>query len=57
MNYLTTALLHPRILPKLDFSDGIPDDCVTMVAVPTLLLNGSRYDDWWKSWKCATWAT
>ncbi len=39
MNYLTTALLHPRILPKLDFSDGIPDDCVTMVAVPTLLLN------------------
>ena len=39
MNYLTTALLRPRILPKLDFSDGIPDDCVTMVAVPTLLLN------------------
>ena len=39
MNYLTTALLHPRILPKLDFSEGIPDDCVTMVVVPTLLLN------------------
>jgi hypothetical protein len=39
MNYLTTALLHPRILPKLDFSEGIPGDCVTMVVVPTLLLN------------------
>ena len=39
MNYLTTALLHPRILPKLDFCEGIPDDCVTMVAVPTLLLD------------------
>jgi cyclic beta-1,2-glucan synthetase len=39
MNYLTTALLHPRILPKLDFCEGIPDDCVTMVVVPTLLLN------------------
>ncbi|MGA7459302.1 MAG: glucoamylase family protein, partial [Candidatus Korobacteraceae bacterium] len=39
MNYLTTALLRPRILPKLDFSDGIPDDCVTMVVVPTLLLS------------------
>lgn len=39
MNYLTTALLRPRILPKLDFSEGVPDDCVTMVAVPTLLLN------------------
>jgi cyclic beta-1,2-glucan synthetase len=39
MNYLTTALLHPRILPKLDFGEHIPDDCVTMVVVPTLLLN------------------
>jgi hypothetical protein len=39
MNYLTTALLRPRILPKLDFSEGVPDDCVTMVAVPTLLLS------------------
>ncbi|HUI82628.1 MAG TPA: glucoamylase family protein, partial [Candidatus Binatia bacterium] len=38
-NYLTTTLLRPRILPKLDFSEGIPDDCVTMVVVPTLLLN------------------
>ena len=39
MNYLTTALLRPRILPKLDFCEGIPDDCVTMVVIPTLLLN------------------
>ena len=39
MNYLTTSLLPAEILPKLDFSDGIPDDCVTLVAVPTLLLN------------------
>jgi cyclic beta-1,2-glucan synthetase len=39
MNHLTTALLHPRILPKLDFSENIPDDCVTMVVIPTLLLD------------------
>ena len=39
MNYLTTALLPPRILPKLDFSEEIPVDCVTMVVVPTLLLS------------------
>src|SRR5215467_1140636 len=39
MNYLTTNLLQPVILPKLDFSEGIPDDCVTLVAIPTLLLN------------------
>ncbi len=39
MNYLTTALLPPRILPKLDFCEDIPEDCVTMVVVPTLLLS------------------
>src|SRR5208337_1051894 len=39
MNYLLTSLLAAEILPKLDFSEGIPADCVTLVAVPTLLLN------------------
>jgi hypothetical protein len=39
INYLTTSLLRPKILPKLDFSEGVPDDCVTLVAVPTLLMN------------------
>jgi len=39
MNYLTTALLRPEILPKLDFSKSIPAACTTLVAVPALLLN------------------
>ena len=39
MNYLTTNLLPATSLPKLDFSEGVPDDCVTLVAIPTLLLN------------------
>jgi hypothetical protein len=39
MNNLTSYLLRPRVLPKLDFSEGIPRDCATLVAVPTLLLN------------------
>ena len=39
INHLATSILTPEILPKLDLSDGIPDDCVTLVAVPTLLLN------------------
>jgi cyclic beta-1,2-glucan synthetase len=36
---IITQLLPAEILPKLDFSKGIPADCVTLVAVPTLLLN------------------
>ncbi|HZZ14771.1 MAG TPA: glycosyl transferase, partial [Candidatus Sulfotelmatobacter sp.] len=39
MNYLATLLLPAQILPKLDFSEGLPADCATMVAIPTLLLN------------------
>jgi cyclic beta-1,2-glucan synthetase len=42
MNYLVTALLPSEILPKLNFSEGVPDDCVTMVAVPSLLLNENQ---------------
>jgi cyclic beta-1,2-glucan synthetase len=41
-NYLTTALLEAQILPKLDLSEGVPDDCVTFVAIPSLLLNDSQ---------------
>ncbi len=39
MNQLVTTLLPPEILPKLDLSEAIPGDCVTMVAIPTLLLS------------------
>ena len=42
MNNLTSYLLAPRVLPKLDFSEGVPADCVTLVAVPTLLLNDKQ---------------
>ena len=39
MNYVASLLITAQILPKLDFSEGLPDDCVTMVAIPTMLLN------------------
>ena len=26
-------------MPKLDFSEGVPDNCTTLVAVPSLLFN------------------
>ncbi len=39
MNQLIAFILPPRILPKLDFSEGIPLDCAAIAVVPTLLLN------------------
>lgn len=38
VNYLVTAVLTPRPLPKLDFSRAVDPDCATIVAVPTLLI-------------------
>ena len=45
MNHLVTYLVPPRALPKLDFSEGVPADCATMVAVPSLLLNEAQVRD------------
>jgi hypothetical protein len=39
MNYLATLMLPAQTMPKLDFSEGIPNDCITLVAIPAMLLN------------------
>ncbi|MCS6852425.1 MAG: glycosyl transferase family 36 [Gemmataceae bacterium] len=38
VHYLITKLLPPRVLPKLDFREGIPADCATFVVMPTMLV-------------------
>ena len=37
-NNSVSTLYDPKPLPKFNFSDGIPEDCTTLVAVPSLLL-------------------
>ncbi len=39
VNWLITMLITPQRLPRLDFSQGIPADCATLVVVPTMLVN------------------
>jgi cyclic beta-1,2-glucan synthetase len=38
VHYLITLMIPPRVLPKLDFKEGIPVDCATFVVMPTMLL-------------------
>lgn len=45
VNSCVTALFAPEPLPKLDFSRGIPKDCATLVAVPTLLLSEKQVQE------------
>jgi cyclic beta-1,2-glucan synthetase len=37
LHAVLTRLLPPRVLPKLDFKDGIPPECSTFVVIPSLL--------------------
>jgi cellobiose phosphorylase len=44
MNWLSTLLVKPHLLPRLDFSCGIAPDCRTMVVVPTMLTSPAGVD-------------
>ncbi len=44
MNWLSVSLVKPHRLPRLDFSEGIPADCRTMVVVPTMLTRPDEVD-------------
>ncbi len=45
VNNTVMSVFDPFALPKLDFSKGIPCECATLVAVPTLLLNEKQVRD------------
>ena len=42
VNWLATLLVAPHPLPRMDFSQGIPPECRTLVAVPTMLLSAQN---------------
>jgi cyclic beta-1,2-glucan synthetase len=45
VNWLITLGVKPRILPKLNFTDGIPAPFRTLVVIPTLITNHREIDD------------
>lgn len=45
VNLLATLLTTPRALPRMDFSNGIPVECRTLVVVPTMLVNAQNIED------------
>ena len=38
MNHLLTVLLPPRVLPKLDFKEDIPEEFASIVVIPSMLV-------------------
>jgi cyclic beta-1,2-glucan synthetase len=43
-NWAITTTLPPRTLPKLDFSEKVPEDCKTAVAIPAILSSPKEVD-------------
>jgi len=45
VNWLATLLATPHLLPRLDFSEGIPPEFRTLVVVPTMLMSAQNVQD------------
>ncbi len=45
VNWLVTMLVSPRLLPKLDYSQGLPPEARTLVAVPTMIISPENVKD------------
>ncbi len=45
VNWLASLLARPRLLPKMDYSEGIPEGSRTLVVVPTILTTPPFVDE------------
>ncbi len=45
VNWMLTLFIKPRLLPRMDFSKGVPPECRTLVVVPTLFTNEAELDE------------
>ncbi|HVD96839.1 MAG TPA: glucoamylase family protein [Cytophagaceae bacterium] len=44
VNFFSTIIVKPKLLPKMDFSEKIPEYCRTMVVVPVILNNSNEIE-------------
>src|SRR5450759_3589814 len=45
VNWLATLLATPHLLPRMDFSGGIPPESRTLAVVPTMLISAQNIED------------
>ncbi|HVY75662.1 MAG TPA: glucoamylase family protein [Puia sp.] len=44
VNWLSTVLIRPLVLPRMDFSNGIPAACRTLIVIPSLFSDEKELD-------------
>jgi len=42
VNWIVTHTVPPRLLPRMDFQDGIPAECRTMVVIPAIIASAGE---------------
>lgn len=45
IHWMSTIWITPRLLPRMDFSKGIPPECRTLVVIPTMLTSSAYIDE------------
>ena len=45
VNWLSTVLVQPQLLPRMDYSNGIPTECRSLVVVPTMLTSEAYIEE------------
>src|SRR5215204_4116687 len=45
VNWLSTVLVLPQLLPRMDYSNGIPTECRSLVVVPTMLTSEAYLEE------------
>jgi cellobiose phosphorylase len=45
VNWLCTILVQPQLLPRMDYSNGIPTECRSLVVVPTMLTSEAYIEE------------
>lgn len=45
IKYIVSKLIKPKIIPKLDLIDGIPEESKTFVIVPTIIKEGKKVEE------------
>jgi cyclic beta-1,2-glucan synthetase len=52
VNWVVCKALKPAFFPRLEFKDGVPEACSTIVVVPTLLPDEDRVDELLRGLEC-----
>ena len=48
MQYLSNKIVKPKLIPKLDFQNGLPKEFATFVVIPTIITNKEKIDEMMK---------